>query len=284
MIVPSPLSIVPSGRRLLATAVAVCFLGVSTPATAAAAPEEEVAAINDQAVEAFKNKEYEKAAELFKQAYELKPEPNYLFNIGRVYEQAGDMKNAVEFYTRFLRQPEVDLKAREVALERRRVLTAVLDETEPGWNKTEEDEPPEDEPPEDDGGAQDEPPPKETPPADEPPPEPKKPNKLRIAGYSLLGVGGAALIGGAVFAGVASSNKNELDDLNTLGARDDAISRGKRNALIADVLFLSGTVIALTGLTLVLVSLKKKPKASARATIAPALGPHGGGASAVIRF
>lgn len=279
MIVPSSSPNASLLRRVLATVVAASFLGLSTPAVAAQ-PEGDVSAINAQAVEAFKNKEYEKAAELFKQAYELKPEPNYLFNIGRVYEQAGNMKSAVEYYGKFLHEPEVDLKSREVALERHRVLTGILDETEPGWNKTEEDGPVEDVPPDD---VTTDPTPDDTTPDDTPPP-PKKPNKLRLAGYSLLGVGGAALIGGAVFAGVASGNRSELDDLDTLPARDDAITRGKRNALVADVLLLSGTVIALTGLTLVLVSLKKKPKASARASIAPALGPHGGGASAVIRF
>jgi tetratricopeptide (TPR) repeat protein len=225
--------------------------------------------------------EYEAAIELFLEAYEMRPEPNYLFNVGRVYEQKGDMKNAVDYYTRFLREPEVDIKAREVALERRRVLTAVLDDTEPGWRDEPQDEPESQDEPASTEDTTDDVTDDDT--TSQPPPD-KPRNKLRIAGYVLLGVGGAGLITGAAFAGVASSNAKELDTLDTLGARDDAIARGTRNALVADVMFLSGAVIALTGLTLVLVSLKKKPSATARARILPTVGPSGAGVGAVVRF
>jgi tetratricopeptide (TPR) repeat protein len=276
--------LIPAQRNLAARALS-CALAVSIlqlPVTAVAAPADdvppEVAALNERAVAKFQAKEYDEAIELFKQAYDLKPEPNYLFNIGRVYEQMGDMKHAVEFYTRFLKQPEVDLQAREVALERRRVLTAVLDDTEPGWNDDPEEveDEPEDEPVTEPAVTKD--------PEPDPTPPPKKPNKLRISGYVLLGIGGGALIGGGVFAGLASAKNKDLDGINNLEGRDDTITKGKRNALVADVLFLTGGVLAITGLTLVLVSLKKKPSTTARANVAPAFGPHGAGLTAVMRF
>jgi hypothetical protein len=100
----------------------------------------------------------------------------------------------------------------------------------------------------------------------------------------LLGVGGAALITGAAFAGVAKGNENELADLTTLEGRDDERERGRRNAIIADSMLIAGGAIALTGLVLVLVSLKKKPAGGANARIVPAIGPRGGGMAAVLRF
>lgn len=268
--------------RVLAACIAASLGTALGPAQAYASaavgpePSPEVQDLNARAVEKFKNKEYEEAIDLFKQAYDLSPEPNYLFNIGRVYEQKGDFKNAVEFYGRFLREPEVDLKSREIALERRRVLTGVLDETEPGWNGQPAAEQPELQP-------EAEPKPEPEP---EPAPEPetKKPSKLRLTGYILLGVGGAALVTGAAFAGIAKGNENDLADLGTLEERDEVRDKGRRNAIIADSMLIAGGAIAATGLVLVLVSLKKKPSATARARVVPAFGPRGGGITAVLRF
>jgi tetratricopeptide (TPR) repeat protein len=230
------------------------------PGSEAAAEVEE---LNAAALEAFKNKEYDEAARLFEAAYEKNPEPNYLFNIGRVYEEKGDFEKAIEWYDRFIHLPEVELQAREIALERLRVLRAIVAES-----KAEAE-------------------PKETPKevVDEPEEDARKPTPpLRIAGYVLLGIGGAALVAGGGFGGAAVQRNNDLDSFNTLEARNEAIDKGKRNALIADSLFIAGGVVALTGLVLVLVSLKDRKGKSQRASIAPTFARGGGGAAARVRF
>lgn len=233
---------------------------------------DEVEALNAEAIAKFQAGEYDEAVALFEQAYALSPEPNYLFNIGRVYEEKGDIENAVEFYERFVKQPKVELQARELAVERLRVLRAVLEETQ----------------------REERPQPTPTPePEPEPKPEPidkPRPPKLRLAGFALLGIGGAVLVTGAAFGGVASSQSSELEGLMPLEERDALIDKGKRNALIADALFISGGAVALTGLVFVLASLGKKNKKKdrksdvARARLAPWASPRGTGASLRLDF
>lgn len=243
--------------------------------------QEEVDAIIAEAVQKFQNKEYEEAAVLFEQAYDLSPEPNYLFNIGRVYEEKGDLEKAVEYYGRFVREGEVELGAREVALERLQVLRAVLEETgvevddgeDGGDDGTEDDPEVVDDPtqPPDDG------------PADTGPEE-KKPNALRISGAVLIGVGAAVLGTGGAFAGLALRDSRDLDDLDMLEPRDEKVDDGKRNALVADIMFGVGAAVAVTGVVLLAISFKKKPSATARTRVSPMLGRHGGGIAAEVRF
>ena len=78
--------------------------------------------LSEQAIEKFQAKDYTGAVALFEQAYSIDPQPNYLFNIGRVYEEAGDLEKAVEYYAKFVKQPGVDLDSRKVANERLKVL------------------------------------------------------------------------------------------------------------------------------------------------------------------
>jgi len=51
---------------------------------------------------AFEAGQFEKAANLFKDAFDISPRGNLLFNIGLSYEQAGDVEQAVQFYERFV--------------------------------------------------------------------------------------------------------------------------------------------------------------------------------------
>lgn len=59
--------------------------------------------------------EYDRAIELFKQAYEEHPAPAYLYNIGQAYRKAGDCKNALDYFGRFLdSNPEDDARQRVI--------------------------------------------------------------------------------------------------------------------------------------------------------------------------
>jgi hypothetical protein len=89
------------------------------------------AELSAQARERFRAKDYDAAVRLFEQAHAVDPNPNYLFNIGRVYEEKRDLRAAVDYYQRFVMEPRVDIGAREQAVQRLRVLKAILNETEP---------------------------------------------------------------------------------------------------------------------------------------------------------
>src|SRR5690606_3905720 len=127
-------------------------------------------------------------------ALEATGDPNYLFNIGRVHEEAGELELAVSFYERFLDQPGVALEARAATLDRVKVLRAVIEERSRG-----------------DGTAAVSPEDTTAPTSDDLEPrstgvddiyEQRRRKRLMIAGSVLTGIGGAAIIAGAVMGGL----------------------------------------------------------------------------------
>lgn len=272
--------------RLQSLTALVVASSLSLPSVALAQPEGEPAteevvevpasqddggvdAINAKAVEAFKAQRYEEAAKLFEEAYSVDPEPNYLFNIGRVYEESGNFPSAIDYYERFIQQPAVELKSREVALERLRVLRAIVEETKA---KEEAEKEPEKvvaptEPDDDDDGDD----------------EREKMPPIRIAGIALLVAGAAGLGVAGGFAGSANNRSRDLNNLNSLEPRRDAIETGKQHALIADIMFGAGGALALTGAILIGVSFRKGAK-NKRAHVTPTFGPRSAGLNARIRF
>ena len=86
--------------------------------------------LREQAIAAFEVRDYDRSIRLFEQAYAADPQPNYLFNIGRVHEEKGELRQAVEFYRRFLGQPGVALESRQLALERLKVLRESAEQVE----------------------------------------------------------------------------------------------------------------------------------------------------------
>ncbi|MEM9459036.1 MAG: tetratricopeptide repeat protein [Myxococcota bacterium] len=258
--------------------------GTTEPDASASAtagdPSGDPEALSMRAVEKFQAKEYDAAIELFEQAYALDPEPNYLFNIGRVYEEKGDLRQAVEQYQTFLGQSGVDLASRQAATERlkvlREALAAMEDEQEPGPVGTSADNPT---------------PPPDEPPPDEPPPDDgteRRKRALRITGYSLLGAGGAGLVVGIVYGSLASGTVDEANGDPYVDRRAALKSRARRQARVADAMFITGGVLAVAGLAMVLATLgggKKRQGDTARRTRwEPVLGPQQVGLGLTHRF
>lgn len=236
------------------------------------AQKDQASALSDQAIAKFQAKDYEGAVALFEQAYAIDPAPNYLFNIGRVYEEAGNLEKAVEFYAKFVKLPGVDLDSRGVALERLKVLRSILVETT--------EKPPEDKP-------EDKP---EEPVVEPPPPEPvvdqdaqRKRKALRGAGFGLLGVGAAALIGGGVAGGLAQSDNNKAGEVTDPADGVPLLDSSQTKSLAANVLFGVGGAFVLTGVILVAVGFSK-PQPASRVALAPSFGPRGGGVTFRLRF
>jgi tetratricopeptide (TPR) repeat protein len=234
--------------------------------------------LSSQAVERFNAKDYDGAVALFERAHAIDPQPNYLFNIGRVYEEKGDLEKAVEYYQRFLGQSGVDLESRQSATERLRILREALRQ----MRADEEGASPAPTPTDDGRG---DPATETTTPTDTDPSDDGRKRKLRIAGYSLLGVGGVALIVGGVVGGIALGTSNDADDAEFVDDKLDARSRAKTQANVADGLFISGGVIAAVGLVLVLSTLgKRKGAATARTQWTPQIGPRHVGLGLTHRF
>ena len=221
------------------------------PSGQAAASGQSAGDLSAQAIDRFKAKDYDAAARLFDEAYKLDPNPNYLFNIGRVYEEKGDIRSAVDYYQRFVKEPGVELESRELALQRLRVLKAILQETDAAEAKPEPETKPE--------------------PVQQPPPEDPRPRKLQLAGYGLLAVGGVATVVGGILGGVTLAKQNELAGIHDYDSRVDLAARGKSLALGTDVLIFTGGALLLTGVILVAVgAAKRKGKSVAARRVLPA--------------
>jgi tetratricopeptide (TPR) repeat protein len=270
---------------LAAVLVAAALTHASIPVARAAGPDEapvdaeaseDPEALSAAAVDAFHAKDYDKAIELFERAYQIDPQPNYRFNIGRVYEEKGDLEKAVAYYQEFVKAPGVDLEARESASARLKVLRQALQalqEEEAKERAAEEDEQPAvtpiDEQPTFDDGAR------------------ERKRKLRIAGYSLIGVGGAGLVVGAVFGGLALSKSRDAEDAPLIDDKLSLRREAKTRAAVADAMLVTGGVLAGVGLVLVLSTLGKggkRDRAAARSAFAPTFGPRGAGLAWTARF
>jgi len=228
----------------------------SEPAQGPAVSAEDEAKANellDRASKAFEVGQYDLALELMEESFKLSPKPNVIFNIGRVYEEAGRLEEALDQYANFIVQPGMDLELRKFAAGRLAVLREILKQTETEAGavvapipstEVEVDEP---EPP-------------AAPPIDEDVKEPVQPRMrpVRIAGYVLLGVGGATLITGGIVGGIAyaaaykANNEVIIEDENEL--RNDVRSLARAT----DGLFIAGGIVAAAGIVSLVVSFTKK--------------------------
>lgn len=224
--------------------------------------------LSGQAIERFKARDYDAAARLFEQAYGLDPNPNYLFNIGRVYEEKGDLKRAVEYYQRFVNEPGVQIEARERASGRLKVLRAIVDDNQ-AKPETKPEGPTDDKKPE--------------PLPTEGPQDVADPNKkMKFAGFGLLGLGGVSMIVGGIFGGLALGKQSDLKNTSIISERQSLASSGPTFALVSDVTLFTGAGLAVTGLVLVLVA-RKRTKA-ARTALAPSIGRDHAGVVWNVRF
>ncbi len=242
----------------------------------------------------YEKKEYAASIALFERAYEIRPEPNILFNIGRIHEEAGNLEDAVGYYERFIQDTSADYDARQAALKRLTLLRELI-RLDPNKNpKQPEEQPPpnEGQPPPNDG----QPPPNEgqPPPNDGQPSQPvdnnpraPDPRKLRVVGYSLLGVGALALIGGGVAAGIARNKHGQLDGTSPdIAMRRQLEAQGINAARAADGMFIAGSILAASGVVILLLPQSRTPKdpAEKRAAFVPHFSGHEVGVGLVGRF
>ncbi len=267
-------------KRWLATILIGGMLaGPAAPATVfAQSVTKQVEDLSRQAAGAYSEGDYDRAIELFQQAYELQPVPNLLFNIAKVYEKKKDWEQAIVNYKEFMKAPDSDADARQVALDRIDALEEIRrverEEEEARQRKLAEEE------------------------------RKKKEEEERLlaeqngqetGGNAEAGTGGSALpwivtgsgaallIGGGVFGLLATDQETVFKTGDSAEVRRSARSKGKTFAIVADSMFLAGGVATVVGIILFATSGSGSGSETA-ATPTFWIGPEGGGAGAAFRF
>ncbi|TDP64515.1 tetratricopeptide repeat protein [Bradymonas sediminis] len=246
----------------------------------------------NQGAQAFAAKQYAQAAEAFERAYELNPVPNLLYNIGRAREKLGLFESANAAYTQFVTQPDVELKARQDALQRIKTLKEVIalqkggevvdagevDREQGDHGLAEAPEMALDEATsariaealaeaENDRVQPGTPPLRVSPPAE-------ATEAIPTTAYILMGTGAASLIGSGVFGYLTYAQSTAADDATTLDARRDENSTGQSYAYVADGMLVGGVILAGLG-TYFWLSSPSDSTTSAQARVTPSIGASG---------
>lgn len=246
--------------RKFVSALVVASLLATSSASASASYEPGDRGVEDwleEATRRFDRQDYAGSIDAFEAAYAITPDPNFLYNIGRVHEEAGELDAAVRHYREFARQPSVTLDLRRQALERIQVLRGVL-----------EDETPTEAPP---AMA---PPPTEAPLPNatqvaEPPSEPNRAppplsvRRLQWAGIVTLGAGVLAAGAAATTGGLAWRESERLGRTIDPADRQRIRARGQALAGATDGLLAGGVALALAGFTVTFVALARRAHGSA---------------------
>ncbi|MEM1031426.1 MAG: tetratricopeptide repeat protein [Myxococcota bacterium] len=225
---------------------------------------------------------YREAIEAFEEAYRLSRRPQLLFNLANANERLGNPAAALRHLEAYL--PAADDDERK-SIERR--IANLRARVEGGEERPVPVEGPSPGPSPDDGDPGLAP----TPPADADDEGGGGVNAGVVAGSVLLAVGGAGLITGAVFGGLALSEHSDAEAGCANGfctlAGSEAADREQSFALGADVAFGVGGALALGGLIVLIASLDggdEEPGDQAALRFVPGLSPTAGGLSVVGSF
>lgn len=233
----------------LAVLSVIALLGPASPAAAddkpkSSASRREAKRLFDRGRIAFRAKRYEEAILRWQESYALSNEPLILWNIANAFEELDQPAEALGYLQEWAPhakpEEEAELKERIARLEK--AVEALPPEpspsTDPGGGTVDVDVP--DAEPQDDG-----------------------PPTVQVAGWAMVGIGGAAVVTGVVLDVVAAGMRPDSDalcrdidgDLLCRTAGRDDISNSNTLALAGDVTWIVGGVVAATGLTLALVSM-----------------------------
>ncbi len=241
-------------RRLMWALLAAALVFGSFQMSAwAASATKQVEELSIKAATAYGEGDYDKAIDLFKQAYALQPVPNLLFNIAKVYEKTQNWDEAENNYKEFIKSPDADAKAREVALERIDAIKAIKAANKEAEKPVDPVDKPEDKP------AVVAPPPK----------------KASLVPWIVLGSGVAVAGTGAVFGILALGKQTKFEEATNADDKRDLRSSGKTFALLADIGYGVGAAAGIVGIIMLATS-GGSDRAQAQAW-APTgwVGPHG---------
>jgi hypothetical protein len=249
-----------------------------------------------RAREFYANEEYDKALEQFEQAYEIKQSANLLFNMGLVNERMGNLKQALTYYEKFAVSSGIELEMRKKAKERIKVVESLVEESSGDSEESTDEEttPPDRESPE--GLAESDQQTDETEANDEraqteestasgastSTPSTGLSTQKKIA-FVTLGVGGASLVTGGVFAILGEKARGDFETRTSPAGRRRASRAAFRNILVADIALGTGLALATTGAILWATD-DGTESAPSRARLVPRLGPRRTGLELSIDF
>lgn len=209
---------------------------------------------------AYGSKNFIEAAEAFKKAYALEPVPNLLYNIGRVYEKAGEFEKAISYYEKFVNQPNIAMKNRQDALDRMRTLREIIALREEGKEVDDEEveQKQSDRGLANSGGAT------------------KTQNDYTLA-YVFLGSGIATLTGAGVFGILTANAHSDFQNAVTRGERRNAAEQGETYGVVADSLLVAGTALSGIGVFFLLSPAQKEVPRGNAARVVPVVTPSSAG-------
>ncbi|MCP4599762.1 MAG: tetratricopeptide repeat protein [Proteobacteria bacterium] len=232
--------------------------------------QEKMMNIAEEGIQLFQAEKYTEAIAKFEQAYAIIPDANILFNIARCYQLLGDKSVAIEYFNRFIYHPDVS----EDAKERAKGHLKPLQESK----KQEEANPYDDENIIVTSNSNID--------VSQKPIEAVKKPRRRIPEWSLVGSGGAALIVGGIFSGLALNTHSKFESTNVLDKKEELEDKGKTQALVGDLCLGAGAALAATGLILFIVLDGDRERSSDAQSVAysPFLVRNGGGLKFVLRY
>jgi tetratricopeptide (TPR) repeat protein len=222
-------------------------------------PPEKVRALElfAQSDELYKQGQFEQAADLLREAYDLYPEPLLLYNLARALEGVGDVDGAITQYERYLATATtIDDRG---AIERR--VATLKAQRAAAQTVTTEPTPPTS-------------PPIDTSPSTEPTSGPRK--------LPWIIAGGGALVAGTgvVFGFMAKSKHDAAVDEPVQAEAERLQNKAESYATISNVLLIGGGAIAIGGIVWGVIELRKsghrepivtaKPSSTPRVEIGPA--------------
>lgn len=267
--------------RLVGVALVAALLAPA-PALAKQSTDAKVKELVKQGQAQYTAGDYASAVQTLQKAYELKPIPTLLFNIARAYDKAGDAEHALGFYRRYRDSSPDDAKLLGEA-------SRAIDRLEAAQREKEEKKRAEDAAREQQRKQEEERLAAERAKLEQQQAEAQKAQQLReqqqlapkprsrAVPYALIGVGGAAVLGGGVLGLTAKSLADDEKASTDPIAKPDLRSRAKTRALAADVAYGVGAAALATGIVLILTEPKPAAEAPVSAVPQPLLFDHGAG-------
>ena len=198
---------------------------------------------------------YKEAAETLKQAYAIEPNPKLLYNIARAYDQAGELRSAVDYYQRYVGSTEGTeatlLRRAALSLERLRGLVEKEDRQEAEHKKMEQEALVARQKAEAQAEAAAK--------AQQAEAQRRKAvveayaatrRSYRTGAYVVGGIGVAAVGAGVVFGVLANSSQSNFKQAAALADKDAFAAQTRQNALFADIGYGVGLAAIVTAVVL----------------------------------
>ncbi len=195
---------------------------------------------------------FEQAVATYLRAYKLNPVAGYLYNVAVIYDRKlNEADLAIDFYRRYIKAEDAEPPVVERAMARIKALKAQSPEPAAPATAPAPATPAPVAPPVDDSvdsSAAIAPAPSSAPPVE----ESGGSSTRHLVAYTLLGVGGAAFVGGGVLGGLAFNVQGQFKDAKNASDKKHLQALGRSEALAGDVLMGGGFALAGVGVVLLL--------------------------------